>query len=105
MVRKAKRMKLSKIRDFSAEINSGDKDEDDTAKVSATHTTVLETSQTLCDYFQFDFESERTFSHLDEFKKTFKNLQKQTLNNFKLFCEKVVAMKQNFNLQMFPFFH
>lgn len=99
-----KEWSCQKLEIFQQKINSGDKDEDDTAKVSATHTTVLETSQTLCDYFQFDFESERTFSHLDEFKKTFKNLQKQTLNNFKLFCEKVVAMKQNFNLQMFPFF-
>lgn len=40
-------------------------------KSSPNSPTVLEALETLCDYFQFNSESERTFSHLGELEKTF----------------------------------
>lgn len=62
----------SSIQETAAEINGGDKDEEeygnaeDAAKVFTTHTAALET---LCDYFQFYSRVEETFSCLDELEK------------------------------------
>lgn len=63
-------MQLREIGDIAAEINDGDKDKEVVAKVPPTHTTVLETLESLHDYFQFNSESERTFSRLGELEKT-----------------------------------
>lgn len=92
----------SSIQETAAEINGGDKDEEeygdaeDAAKVFTTHTEALET---LCDNFQFYSRIEGTFSCLDELEKIISRniLEIKKIFICKLFFKKVNTSEMKFN--------